>query len=83
MEWIRSRGRGEILDRLLDDTDRIVLKSSQNSIGIRFEPVSFIAEDNIGFSYRLTGKYADDEWNDIGGYKACQFFPPASGTLCL
>lgn len=71
-------GEGEILDRLLDDTDRIVLKSSQNSIGIRFEPVSFIAEDNIGFSYRLTGKYADDEWNDIGGYRRVNFshLPP-------
>lgn len=71
-------GKGEILDRLLDDTDRIVLKSSQNSIGIRFEPVSFIAEDNIGFSYRLTGKYADDEWNDIGGYRRVNFshLPP-------
>ena len=71
-------GEGKILGRLVDDTDRIVLKSNQNSIGIRFEPVSFIAEDNIGFSYRLTGKYTDDEWNDIGGYRRVTFshLPP-------
>ena len=71
-------GEGKILDRLVDDTDRIVLKNNQNSIGIRFEPVSFIAEDNIGFSYRLTGKYTDDEWNDIGGYRRVTFshLPP-------
>ena len=71
-------GDGKILDRLVDDTDRIVLKRNQNSIGLRFEPVSFIADDNIGFSYRLTGKHTDDEWNDIGGYRRVNFshLPP-------
>lgn len=71
-------GKGNILGRLVDDTDRIVLKSKQNSIGIRFEPVSFIGEDNIGFSYRLSGKHTDDEWNDIGGYSRVSFshLPP-------
>ena len=71
-------GKGRILDHLVDDTDRIVLKSNQNSIGLRFEPISFIADDNIGFSYRLTGKHTDDGWNDIGGYRRVNFshLPP-------
>ena len=71
-------GDGKILRRLVDDTDKIVLKSNQNSIGIRFEPVSFLAEDNISFSYRLTGKHTEDEWSDIGGYRRVNFshLPP-------
>lgn len=71
-------GNGKVLDRLVDDVDRIVLRYNQNSIGVRFEPVSFIADDNIGFAYRLVGKHSDEEWNDIDGSRRVNFshLPP-------
>lgn len=64
---VDQRPGNGVLERLVDDTDRIVLPRKQNSIGISFEPVSFIADDNIRFSYRLVGKHSDEEWNDISG----------------
>ncbi|MDD6252683.1 MAG: helix-turn-helix domain-containing protein [Bacteroidales bacterium] len=70
---IISPHRGGILTELIDDTERIVLSHNQNTIGLRFEHVSFIAEGNVKFSYRLTRVDEDGEWTDIGTYNSVKF----------
>lgn len=71
--------RGGVLEKLINDTDRIVLKSSQNTVGLRFDYVSFIAEENVNFFYSLTQKGTPSEWIDIGRYKSVNFSHLPSG----
>ncbi|MGM9737797.1 MAG: AraC family transcriptional regulator [Candidatus Cryptobacteroides sp.] len=72
-------GRGGLLSELIDDTERIVLKHNQNTIGLRFDHVSFIAEDNVKFSYRLTRVGEEGDWTDIGTYNSVNFSNLPSG----
>ncbi|MGN0188792.1 MAG: helix-turn-helix domain-containing protein, partial [Candidatus Cryptobacteroides sp.] len=76
---VMSPKPGGVLERLVDDTDRIVLRSSQNTVGLKFDYVSFIADDNVNFSYRLSCNGSPAEWIDIGGYKSVNFSHLLSG----
>lgn len=70
---------GGVLEKLINDTDRIVLKSSQNTVGLKFDYVSFIAEENVNFYYSLTAKGAQSDWIDIGRHKSVNFSHLPSG----
>jgi len=74
---------GGVLEKLVNDTDRIVLRSNQNTIGLKFDYVSFIAEDNVSFSYRLSEPGSKGEWIDIGGYRSVNLAHLPSGHYIL
>lgn len=76
---VMTPGRGGVLEKLINDTDRIVLKSSQNTVGLRFDYVSFIAEENVNFFYSLTQKGTPSDWIDIGRHKSVNFSHLPSG----
>lgn len=77
--------KGGVLETLIDDTHKIVLRHSQNTIGIKFDYVSFIAEDNVRFSYRLSDYGSSSEWIDAGNLKSVTFshLPPGHYMLEL
>lgn len=71
-------GEKSILQKDVNDQDRIELNSDQNNIIISYSAISYYAPEKISYSYRLDGY--DEEWNYVSNNRTATYTNLSPGS---
>ncbi|RAJ02361.1 signal transduction histidine kinase [Chitinophaga skermanii] len=80
-EQQRPGQAGSALQKILDDTDTLVLTQKQSFFSIGFAAINLYAPQKIKYSYRLEGYY--DDWIDVVDERRISFAHLQPGTYTL